>query len=207
MTSRTNKLNSVGRYFKKEKQNQQFFYQKRSKLQDQKVFYGQGYSKNSFDRFFNKQNQLFSYQVRNKMPVLQVNYEQRHSRNFFGKKFKYQNQLFSYQRNGELPVQQVNYGQGQPKSKQNCHKIKKFSRKYNQQRGDVLQQQQKSKSNFTKTYHWSNQLSNQPKQSLTKATAPVSIPKKKSTDHNMPTTDEKIIRPRKMSPTNLNFDS
>ena len=78
-------------------------------MTDQKVFYGQGHSKNSFDWFFKKQIQQFSPKVRNKLPVQQAaNYEQRHSRNLFGKYFKYQNKLFSYQRKGELPIQQVN---------------------------------------------------------------------------------------------------
>ena len=56
----------------------------------------------------------------------------------------------------------------------------------------MLQQQQRGKSNFIQTSHRSNQMPNWQKQSLAKATTPISIPKENSTSHNMPTNDEKI---------------
>ena len=88
------------------------------------------------------------------------------------------------------------------------HGNKNTSRKYNQQRRDVLQQhKKKGKSNFIQISHRSNQLFNQQKQSLTKATTPISIPKKNSTSHSLLITDENIVRPRKVSPTSLTFDS
>ena len=101
-----------------------------------------------------------------------------------------------------------NYGQRRPKSKQNLPWKQKHLKKIQPTKKRCFATaQKKGKSNFIQISHRSNQLFNQQKQSLTKATTPISIPKKNSTSHSLLTTDENIVRPRKVSPTSLTFDS
>ena len=78
------------------KQNQQFSYQRKCKLPDQKFIYGQGYAKNSSNRYFKKPRQPFSYQKRNKLQHQKVFYGQGRSENSLGRFFNKQNQQFSY---------------------------------------------------------------------------------------------------------------
>ena len=125
-----------GKCFKKQKQNQQFLYQRRNKLPDQQVICRQRHPKNSFSTCINKQNQLSSYQGRNKLPVQEVNYEKIHSRNLFGRCFK--NQIISSHTKEVVKWQFNKWTVGRDSlSEQNCHNYKKFSRKYNKQRSDV----------------------------------------------------------------------
>ena len=83
-----------------------------NKLLDQVVIYEQGYSKNSFDRYFKKQRkQHFSYQKKNcqiKEFFINKNILKTPLTDFLLTK---QNQQLSYQRRNKLPVQQVNYNQ------------------------------------------------------------------------------------------------
>ena len=55
-----------GNCFKKQKQNQQFSYQKRNKLPDQQVIYEQRYPKNLFDRCFKNKKTKPSVLLANK---------------------------------------------------------------------------------------------------------------------------------------------
>ena len=98
---------------------------------DQKIFYGQGYAKNSCDEYFKKQeqNQHMSYQNRNKLPNKEVFYGQRLSKNSLKNQFFQQkNQQFLYHRRNKLQVQKVNYEQRHSKNS-----FEKFLNKQNQQ--------------------------------------------------------------------------